>query len=325
MRKINYIKKLNAMKYTKFIVGIIIGLLIAGISIYYASTIYYQSADVGYDNTASGLTSDNVQDALNELSDLCIETEKDFEYTGGVQTYRAPKAGTYLLEVWGAQGGSSTYIGGKGGYSKGNVVLTKGQVLYIVVGGQGSCINSNNKIAGGYNGGGGASVTRGSGFRSCSGGGATHIAKQTGTLAEIGVSNLSNILIVAGGGGGATYRTSEGYSYFNGGAGGGTTGSSSSGTSSWSIVVSTGGSQSSGGTGGSLNGDGGAQSGVFGSAGPYNVNNQLSGGGGGLYGGGSGNDTGGGGGSGYIGGVTSGTMENGVQGGYGKARITILS
>ena len=59
---------------------------------------------------------------------------------GSVQEFTAPVSGKYVLEVWGAQGGtaSSTYIGGYGGYSTGIVSLTKGEKLYIVVGGKGT-------------------------------------------------------------------------------------------------------------------------------------------------------------------------------------------
>ena len=42
------------------------------------------------------------------------------KHTGSVQTFTAPSATTYKLEVWGAQGGGN---GGKGGYSIGNISL----------------------------------------------------------------------------------------------------------------------------------------------------------------------------------------------------------
>lgn len=47
-------------------------------------------------------------------------------------TFTAPISGTYKLEVWGAQGAdSSNATGGYGGYSYGNMQLTKGTTLYI--------------------------------------------------------------------------------------------------------------------------------------------------------------------------------------------------
>ena len=89
---------------------------------------------------------------------------RNYTYTGGVQSIYLP-AGTYLLQTWGAQGGStsSSYSGGKGGYSAGTLKVTKPQTLYIYVGGAGS-----SKI-GGFNGGGSALLYNG-------GGGATHMA-----------------------------------------------------------------------------------------------------------------------------------------------------
>ena len=79
-----------------------------------------------------------------------------YGYEGKVATFTAPIAGRYLLEVWGAQGGSGGGSGGAGGYSKGYVNLSAGQVLYIVVGGAGSAMQkaSHKVAAGGYNGGG---------------------------------------------------------------------------------------------------------------------------------------------------------------------------
>ena len=65
--------------------------------------------------------------------------------------------------------------------------------------------------------------------------------------------------------------------------------------------------------------------GYFGQGGSGTASSWATGGGGGYYGGGTGEYAGGGGGSGYIGGVTDGTMQNGVQTGHGKAQITLVS
>ena len=51
----------------KLLIGVVIGLLLASITVYAAGEILFQSNVVGYDNTTSGLTSTNVQDALDEL------------------------------------------------------------------------------------------------------------------------------------------------------------------------------------------------------------------------------------------------------------------
>ena len=52
-------------KNYRFIIGIVIGILLTGTSVYAANTIY--SKNVTYDNSNSGLSSVNVQDALDEL------------------------------------------------------------------------------------------------------------------------------------------------------------------------------------------------------------------------------------------------------------------
>ena len=75
-------------------------------------------------------------------------TTQTYSYTGTVQQVDLP-AGTYKLEVWGAQGGNaSSYVGGKGGYSVGNLRLNNNSKIYVYVGGKGS-----NNVAG-FNGGG---------------------------------------------------------------------------------------------------------------------------------------------------------------------------
>lgn len=131
-------------------------------------------------------------------------------------TFTAPADGVYKLQVWGAQGGyrsSSTY-GGKGGYSVGNITLTKGDKLYVYVGGAGGSSSSSTGavVAGGYNGGGYRYGYKG-------GGGATDIRLTSGTWNDS--ASLLSRVIVAGGGGsdGATSKT--------GMYGGGTTGGSS--------------------------------------------------------------------------------------------------
>lgn len=64
--KLSYIESIKTKKYTKLVIGIILGVLIAGSSVYYAAVLY-NSQDVGYDNTNSHLTANNVQGAIDEL------------------------------------------------------------------------------------------------------------------------------------------------------------------------------------------------------------------------------------------------------------------
>jgi len=225
-----------------------------------------------------------------------IESNFEFPYTGDYQTFVAPAYGRYKLEVWGAEGGSynSTYTGGKGGYSKGTVLLNQGQVLYVYVGGKGK--TAKGVTLGGYNG--GAISSHRSDYATASAGGATDIRT---FISENGEWNDANSLlsrfIVAGGGGSGAWNGSTGG---KGGAGGGLTGIS--GTSATSDKAGTGGTQTNGGTKQTC---GNNQIGSFGSGGAsdQNTNYCMSGsGGGGWYGGaaGSTNGTGSGGGSGFV-------------------------
>ena len=224
---------------------------------------------------------------------------KVFNYSGSYKTYTAPVTGKYTLNVWGAQGGNGA--GGLGGHSSGEINLTAGERLYIYTGG-----------SNGFNGGGSGH----SRSNQC-GGGASDIRKNG--------NSLYDRIIVAGGGGGRGDRESDSDGY--GGAGGGMTGGNGGkhyGSKGY------GGSQSSGGAGG----DTGGRSGSFGVGGSNTTDSGSGGGGGGggYYGGGAGgndsprhhdnDDSGGGGGSGYIGGVSNGSMDSGVRSGDGLIEIT---
>lgn len=259
------------------------------------------------------------------------QTVHEFAYDEelGVHEFTVESSGYYLLEVWGAQGGdctgtakdvSYTRYGGKGGYAKGYVWLTKGETIYVCVGGEGEDYDEEEETAlGGYNGGGnatkvGVKVNHIFG----GGGGATHIARQYGNLENL-KNSASSVLIVAGGGGGARWQSNMDHSqakFGNGGDGGGEVGgigqlrdvtidSDHANYKDFSSVV---GSQ----TGGYAFGKG------------EDNKNGNAGGGGGWYGGfsGSGNVGAGNGGSGYIGGVELGEMQSGLREDDGKAVIT---
>ena len=90
-------------------------------------------------------------------------TTTTYSYTGSVQQVDLP-AGTYKLEVWGAQGGTSNnYIGGKGGYSVGILKLESNIVVYICVGSTGGILSGSNDALrgkGGFNGGGASGYSR---------------------------------------------------------------------------------------------------------------------------------------------------------------------
>ena len=67
-----------------------------------------------------------------------------YTYTGSVQTVTLT-AGTYEIEMWGADGGGTTgtnsnagvaKLGGKGGYVKGTLAVPATSTAYIYVGGK---------------------------------------------------------------------------------------------------------------------------------------------------------------------------------------------
>ncbi len=165
-------------------------------------------------------------DYADEMCKIEKGYEWKFDYTGSEQEFIVPCDGEYKIELWGAQGGASnsTYIGGYGGYSKGNANLTKTKKVYINVGGAGQTNNvpySSKGAKGGYNGGGTANPHSGVNHLYGAGGGATHIAFLSGQLYKL-ENYKDKILIVSGGGGGGRWQTNytEGH-YGYGGHGGG--------------------------------------------------------------------------------------------------------
>lgn len=163
-----------------------------------------------------GNTTETISSPVNVISSASTNYSTANSTSNPYYTFTAPANGTYKLQVWGAQGGyrsSSTYAG-KGGYSIGNVKLTKGTKLYVYVGGQGGNTSSltSGVVAGGYNGGGYRYGYKG-------GGGATDIRLKSGTWNNS--TSLLSRIIVAGGGG------SDGATSKQGMYGGGTTGGSS--------------------------------------------------------------------------------------------------
>jgi hypothetical protein len=115
--------------------------------------------------------------------------------TQGVQEWTVPVSATYRIEARGAQGGyaltnQQNAYGGSGAIMAGDVFLTAGQTIYIVVGHQGN--SSNVEVPG-------------NGSDEGAGGGGSFVA--TGTSLA-----TSTPLVVAGGGaGGTTYYDSWGF------------------------------------------------------------------------------------------------------------------
>ena len=240
---------------------------------------------------------EDVQEYNNFINNYKEHFVKDFTYTGSYQEFTAPTTGTYKIEAWGAQGGTvGDYLAGKGAYTSGNISLTKGQKIYVYVGGQPT---NDARQPGGYNGGGNVSPNDDGTGRS--GGGSTDIRLVNGDWSDT-ESLASRIMVAAGGGGSAC----EGSSWCaSGGSGGALVGLIPTNMgSSASSYYGTGGTQTAGGTSidtSSYRPSGLSYVGTFGKGGDSASNDDCGAGGSGYYGGGGSNyASAGGGGSSYI-------------------------
>jgi len=259
--------------------------------------------NISYFSSTTTVSADTFEISPDTLQDGDI---LEFYTTNKAETIHLPK-GIYKFECYGAKGGcnrndSSAYgVGGSGGYSVGTVKLKdKLTQLFIYPGGAGYEADSSTATCGGFNGGGTAKYSAGSG------GGASDI--------RIGTDSLYARVIVAGGGGGAQGRGSTSYKA-SGGAGGGLSGQY--GGYYGTLVEDT----TNGGPGGTQTAGGGVVSSTYGNtAGSFGIGGNggyrsstyggTGAGGGGWYGGGTGYNyySGGGGGSGYV--YTSETASN---------------
>ena len=234
-------------------------------------------------------------------------------FNGGKQLWTVPQTGNYYIEAWGAKGGDSTKLGGKGvkiyipSY-KFNV----GESVYILVGQKGQ--STSNKGSGG---GGGTFVIKSDNTRiiiAGGGGGAgTHYNGGNALLINNG-GDGSNQNNNEGQGGSDTSSAEDGY---NGGAGGGgflQDGNDGTDANKGKNIKDSTGEGGQGGQGGNGGFGGGAEGA-----------SKSGGGGGGNSGGGGGgrrDDKGGGGGGGGSWGV-SGFL--GYNDGHGKVIISFLS
>jgi subtilisin-like proprotein convertase family protein len=239
--------------------------------------------------------------------------QADFAFTGGEQQFVVPQ-GVFSVHIaaFGAEGGAASNnvafcagapdLPGLGGHAEGDLAVSPGDVLSVFVGGAGGAGD-----APGFNGGGGScpdATTCGSG------GGASDV--------RAGGNGLANRVIVAGAGGGAEYSCGAN----GGGAGGGLEGGNGLGGDT-PTSDGLGGTQLAGGAGGP-GAPGVGQNGALGQGGAAEADSIHGGGGGGGYygGGGGGTDGHGGGGSSYVGGVSNGVTNSGVQSGNGVVTIT---
>ena len=135
--------------------------------------------------------------------------QEKFSYLGESQEYEIPEDGYYRIDLWGAQGGGKIgdKIGGYGGYTAGDIFLSKGTKLYIYIGGIGQA-GSVSGAGGGYNGGGNAQIWKSSDPTRFGGGGATDIRLVSGNWNDF--NSLKSRIMVAAGGGGASPYTAGG-------------------------------------------------------------------------------------------------------------------
>ena len=237
-----------------------------------------------------------------------IYTEEVFTYTGGAQTFNTSKTdGTpitaYVFGPGGGAEGDTNTRGGAGGYSEGEIDISSGGTLKIIVGGHGGPGQQNNGSGAGYAG----------------------VFTSSWNGNSVGTDHGASIILAGGGGGSA--NSSSGYSH-GGGAGGG-----SSGQQGQHSTGGYGGSQSSGGSyrqtgggycsGGQCSGTqlrgGVACGGGQGSSG-VGWPNQIYGGNYGSAAGGNGCNAGAGG-AGYYGGAGGASSPNGGNGGGGSGYI----
>lgn len=265
--------------------------------------------------------------AVNAPAQAVTQT---YNFTGGPQIYVVPDAVTSVtVSLQGAQGGSPTSggTGGKGATVSATIAVNPGEVLMLMVGGNGT---SN----GGWNGGG-----RGAG----TGGGATDIRRPAFSTSSSCAYTLTCVagdrIVVAGGGGGGGWALNVPATANGGDAGQTGSAGAASNISSGDATAGSGATQAAVGTagGGSFTspGAGAGNGGVLnGGASAWVASATGGGGGGGYYGGGGGGvsqDTapqadgvgGGGGGSSWAGGtgVTGGVFSAGTTTGDGSITI----
>ena len=241
------------MKKNIIIISYFFGFISCLIVTTVSAAILYNAKDIEFNPSDESWNVNNMQDAVNDIKDNYIPKSEllgkawEFDYTGGEQTFNIPIKGTYKIELWGAQGGqyNTTYHGGYGAYTIGNIKYDSNQKIFINVGGapEFSSIVAEEK-KGGYNGG-GASTYRNDCVNNA-GGGATSVAYVSGELLKLS-NQRDSVTMVAAGGGGAGYYSSTRYGI--GGSGGGIEGNAGEyGSASNCEGFGYGGTQNSGGS-----------------------------------------------------------------------------
>jgi hypothetical protein len=261
------------------------------------------------------------------------QTTECFSYDGSIQTWTVPdRVNSITVEAWGAQGGNSTWgatvSGGLGAYMQGTFSVSPGDVLRILVGGQGESL----AIGGG--GGGSFVATSGGVPLLVAGGGGGASSDQPGVDAVTSENGTADSVGAVTGGSGGSGGNACGPNSNGGGGGGGfyfdgadATDGVGNGGFGGIAFVNGGGIVPGGRLDGACNND---PAGGFGGGGSATCNTVGGGGGGGYSGGGGGQHVdrcisaprGGGGGGGSFNSGTDQTNTAGIQSGNGQVCVT---
>jgi hypothetical protein len=156
------------------------------VSVFTTSSTAYLTNTVNVNATPTTTSEDTTIEDESTLVTVTTTTvqEQDpetFSYTGAIQTYTVPDGVTSIkVKCWGAAGGARN--GGAGGYAGGDVSVTPGDTIQVVVG-QGGRVSSSANYLGG-------------------GGGFTGILSVWNT-SDISATHAGSIVIAGAGGGGA--------------------------------------------------------------------------------------------------------------------------
>lgn len=124
MKKIKDKKKKSLNRIFIFVLS---GLIFGTIGVYAAT--YFPSDDVTYDNTESGLSSNNVQDAIDELYENCSSTATSRDYIYSKESINSNYDGVYKISV---ESGSSTEVL-RTSYGNIKKIAASGDYLYYVM------------------------------------------------------------------------------------------------------------------------------------------------------------------------------------------------
>lgn len=138
----------------------------------------------------------NIGNGHAAISYISSPNEVDYQYSGGVQSFVAPKSGRYKVELWGA-GERSEKAGGA--YTSGEIYLSEMSQLYLYIGEKG-----NNNSSERFNGA-GKLLNPANDGNNANGGGATDVRLVKDTESSDGWSGFDSLksrIMVAGGAGG---------------------------------------------------------------------------------------------------------------------------